>query len=222
MPASAKHRRTCRPGRVLLAIPEEDLVSYPLYMPDREPAGYWDRLQSAGPQPLIEPDALATESDWIAAGERVFLDSVVLKTFDSQVIAIARDQQAMASRGTGPLPDGTVNGMRWVPTERGVALGFTNCSACHLLYLPDNTIVAGSIVVRHTQQFSQWHRWGVVPRSARCPARRRLHWPVRLASKRTRPTGRHVDDRRVRQLAQRARGPEDPSGRGLPEAVTHR
>ena len=126
------------------AIPEEDLRSYPLYMPDREPAGYWERLQSVGPQPLIEPDALATESDWIAAGERVFLDSVVLKTFDSQVIALARDQQAMASRGTGPLPDGTVNGMRWVPTEKGVALGFTNCSACHLLYLPDNTVVAGA------------------------------------------------------------------------------
>jgi hypothetical protein len=126
------------------AIPEEDLRSYPLYMPDREPAGYWEHVQSVGPQPLIEPDALATKPDWIAAGERVFLDSVVLKTFDPQVIAIARNQQAMESRGTGPLPDGTVNGMRWVPTKDGVALGFTNCSACHLLYLPDNTVVAGA------------------------------------------------------------------------------
>src|SRR5690606_18974451 len=93
---------------------------------------------------LIEPSELETEADWIAAGERVFLDSVVLKTFDSQVIAIARDQQAMASRGTGPLPDGTINGLRWVPTNDGVALGFTNCSACHLLYLPDDTVVAGA------------------------------------------------------------------------------
>jgi len=126
------------------AIPEENLRSYPLYMPDREPAGYWEQLQRAGPQPLIETDKLETKADWIAAGERVFMDSVVLKTFDSDVIAMARDSQALASRGTGPLPDGTINGMRWVPTKEGVALGFTNCSACHLLYLPDNTPVAGA------------------------------------------------------------------------------
>jgi hypothetical protein len=126
------------------SIPEENLRTYPLYMPDREPAGYWEQLQTVGPQPLIDTDTLTTKADWIAAGERVFVDSVVLKTFDAEVIALARDQQAMASRGTGPLPDGTVNGMRWVPTENGVALGFTNCSACHVLYLPDNTPVLGA------------------------------------------------------------------------------
>ena len=126
------------------ALPEENLRSYPLYMPDREPAGYWEQIQIVGPQPLIEPTKLATKAAWIAAGERVFLDSVVLKTFDPQVIAMARSQQEMAARGTGPLPDGTVNGLRWVPTKDGVALGFTNCSACHLLYLPDNTPVPGA------------------------------------------------------------------------------
>lgn len=126
------------------AIPEENLRTYPLYLPDREPPGYWQMVQTVGPRPLIEPDKLATKSDWIAAGERVFLDSVVLKTFDPELIAIARDAQQMADRGTGPLPDGTVNGLRWVPTADGVALGFTNCSACHVLYLPDNTPVPGA------------------------------------------------------------------------------
>jgi mono/diheme cytochrome c family protein len=126
------------------AIPEENLRSYPLYMPDREPAGYWERIQSAGPEPLIEPAKLVTQADWIAAGERVFLDAVVLKTFDPKVIAMARSLEAMQARGTGPLPDGTVNGLRWVPTKEGVAVGLTNCSACHLLYLPDNTAVPGA------------------------------------------------------------------------------
>ena len=126
------------------ALPEENLRSYPLYMPEREPVGYWENMQGVGPQALIEPATFVTEADWIEAGERVFLDSVVLKTFDPQVIAMARSQQDMAARGTGPLPDGTVNGLRWVPTKDGVALGFTNCSACHLLYLPDNTPVPGA------------------------------------------------------------------------------
>jgi hypothetical protein len=131
-------------GADYYAIPEENLRSYPLYMPDREPAGYWEHIQSAGPQPLIEPEKLATQPDWIAAGERVFLDAVVLKIFDPKVIAMARSLEAMQARGTGLLPDGTINGLRWVPTKDGVAVGLTNCSACHLLYLPDNTPVPGA------------------------------------------------------------------------------
>jgi mono/diheme cytochrome c family protein len=126
------------------ALPEENLRSYPVYMPGREPPGYWNEITSLGPQPLIEPDKLATQADWVAAGERVFLDSVVLRTFDPAVIAMARDRQAMEARGTGPLPDGTINGLRWLPTRDGVALGFTNCSACHVLYLPDNKKVLGA------------------------------------------------------------------------------
>jgi mono/diheme cytochrome c family protein len=126
------------------AIPEENLRTYPVYMPGREPAGYWEALLAAGPQPLIEPDDLETEADWIAAGEKVFFDSVVLRTFDPEVIATARDRAAMEALGTGPLPDGTVNTLRWVPTKDGIALGFTNCSACHLLFLPDNTQVPGA------------------------------------------------------------------------------
>jgi mono/diheme cytochrome c family protein len=126
------------------ALPEENLRSYPVYMPGLEPNGYWGKIQSVGPQPLIEPDTLKAEADWIAAGERVFFDSVVLRTFDPDVLAMARDRTSMEERSAGPLPDGTINGLRWLPTADGVALGFTNCSACHLLYLPDNTPVPGA------------------------------------------------------------------------------
>lgn len=126
------------------ALPEENLRSYPVYMPGMEPEGYWQEIQSAGPQPLIRPETLETKADWIAAGERVFFDWVVLRTLDPGVIAMARDRAAMESRRAGPLPDGTINGLRWVATEEGVALGMTNCSACHLLYLPDNTPVPGA------------------------------------------------------------------------------
>jgi mono/diheme cytochrome c family protein len=124
--------------------PEENLRTYPVYMPEREPAGYWETLRNSGPQPLVETDGIETEAEWIAAGETVFFDSVVLRTFDAQVIATARDQAAMEALGTGPLPDGTINGLRWVPTPGGVALGFTNCSACHLLFLPDQRQVPGA------------------------------------------------------------------------------
>ena len=142
--AGLNERPTHMSAAEYYAIPEENLRTYPVYMPGREPAGYWETLLRTGPKPLIDPDHIATDADWIAAGKSVFFDSVVLRTFDAKVIATARDQAAMEALGTGPLPDGTINGLRWVPTQDGVALGFTNCSACHVLFLPDNTPVPGA------------------------------------------------------------------------------
>jgi hypothetical protein len=43
-----------------------------VYLPGREPEGYWERLQHVAPQPLIEPEKLKTQADWLAAGRRVF------------------------------------------------------------------------------------------------------------------------------------------------------
>ncbi len=34
----------------------ENLRTYPVYFPGREPEGYWDMLQRIGPKPLIEPE----------------------------------------------------------------------------------------------------------------------------------------------------------------------
>jgi hypothetical protein len=54
------------------SMPEYNFRSYPAYMPGREPEGYWEMLQHIAPKPLIEPETLKTEADWIAAGRRVF------------------------------------------------------------------------------------------------------------------------------------------------------
>jgi hypothetical protein len=126
------------------ALPLENLRSYPVYMPGREPEGYWEKLQTIGPQPLIDASTLKTDADWIVAGQRVFNEWVVLRTFDPKLLAMARDRQALEERRAGPLPDGTINNLRWLPTAKGVALGFVNCSACHLLFLPDGTPVPGA------------------------------------------------------------------------------
>jgi hypothetical protein len=124
------------------ALPEENLRTYPVYLPGREPEGYWETIQSVRPTPLIEPEALKSKDDWIRAGERVFRDSVVLRTFDPKIIAMARDARSLAVE---PLPDGTVNTLRWLPTKDGVALAFANCGGCHMLYLPpDHRAVPGA------------------------------------------------------------------------------
>ncbi len=123
----------------------ENLRTYPVYFPGREPDGYWEMLRRVGPKPLIEPKELVTEADWIEAGRRVFdeADHLHLRTFDPGFIAAARNRETYEQAGTQPLPDGTVFGSRWVPTKQGVALSFGNCNNCHLLYMSDGTRVAG-------------------------------------------------------------------------------
>lgn len=122
----------------------ENLRTYPVYFPGREPAGYWEMLQRVGPKPLIEPDILATNADWIKAGKQVFdeADHLHLRTLDAKLIAIARNPDSY--KGFEALPDGTVPSMRWVPTKNGVALGFSNCSNCHVLPLPNGTRIPGA------------------------------------------------------------------------------
>jgi hypothetical protein len=128
------------------SLPVVNEQTYPVYYPGREPAGYWEMLQRVAPKPLIEPDKLKSEADWIRAGRKVFIeaDDLHLRTVDAKVIAAARALDTFEKVNAQPLPDGTVYGLRWVPTAQGVALSLPNCSGCHLLYLPDGTEVPGA------------------------------------------------------------------------------
>jgi len=96
-------------------------------------------LQNVGPRPLIEPDKLVTESDWIEAGRRVFgeLDHFRYETQDPKLISAARTRDTFDPSRTTVLPDGTVFGMRWVPTKAVWRYLFTNCANCHVAYLKD-------------------------------------------------------------------------------------
>ena len=117
-----------------------------MYFPGREPAGYWEMLQHIGPKPLIEPQELHTEADWIEAGRRVFdeADHLHLRTLDPGLSPRPEAAETFEQARVEPLPDGTVFGSRWVPTKQGVALSFGNCNNCHLLYMSDGTRVAGA------------------------------------------------------------------------------
>src|SRR5260221_126730 len=139
-------RPTHMPAKEYYTLPVENLRTYPVYYPGREPDGYWEMLQHVGPKPLIEPERLKTEADWIEAGRRVFdeVDHLPLRTLEPKFIAAARNRETFDTAHFGPLPDGTVLSMRWVPTAKGVALSYSNCANCHLLYLADGTRVPGA------------------------------------------------------------------------------
>jgi hypothetical protein len=141
------------------SIGVDNLRTYPVYAPGREPSGYWQMLQSIGPRPLIEPDKLTSEADWVAAGQRIFdeLDFVQLRTLDPKYISEIRTPDQAPSR---VLPDGTLFGTRWVPTKQGVALTFANFAFCHTRILPDGTAIRGApfrtIAPRPPETFHPW------------------------------------------------------------------
>ncbi len=149
------------------ALPVENLRTYPVYFPGREPEGYWEMLQKVGPQPLIEPEKLKTEADWIEAGRRVFdeADFLHLRTFDPKLIAEARDRALLEEARLRPLPDGRAGGMRWVPTKRGVALSHSNCSFCHVRNLPEVGRIPGAPFRTTAPRWPEtYKRWPLISR----------------------------------------------------------
>jgi mono/diheme cytochrome c family protein len=125
-----------RPGHFSEAeyyrAPLDNYRTYPVYAPGREPAGYWEMLQKVGPKPLIDPSKLQSKRDWIQAGQAVFeqADHLALRSRDPKVIAAIRSPE-MLKNLPYVSPDGTLRLLRWVPTEKGVAIGHLNCGSCH-------------------------------------------------------------------------------------------
>lgn len=139
-----------RPGHLsaaeYYAKPVDNLRTYPVYAPGREPAGYWDMLQQRGPKALLERATLTTRAEWVAAGRRVFeeADAIHLRTRDRQLIELVRSPQAFGRLNADVLADGTLPDLRWVPTGDGVALGFPACSVCHSQRHRDGRVIPGA------------------------------------------------------------------------------
>ena len=113
------------------SAPVDNLRTYPVYLPDKEPPGYWEELQKKKPEPLVDLSKVRTRQDWINAGARAFgqLDNPLARTNDAALIARARDPLTFAN--VAGLADGTVREPRWVVTDRGVMLTTSECSSCH-------------------------------------------------------------------------------------------
>lgn len=119
--------------------------TYPVYFPGREPAGYWEMLRNKKPEPIITPGA-RTPAEWIAAGRQVFreLDVPSFRSYDPKHFAILRSAEEFKKLGGHPQKDGTVAGMRLVPTSKGLALSIRECAGCHIRIMPDGSEYDGA------------------------------------------------------------------------------
>jgi hypothetical protein len=115
--------------------------TYPVYHPDREPAGYWPWLQQQEPQLVFEPRKLRTTEDWVAAGELIFKGAGDV----AGELKNVRDPKWYAELGIRLAAHGTDPSARYIVLQKGqIEVRYTNCSSCHTRVLQDGTVVVGA------------------------------------------------------------------------------
>ena len=92
--------------------PLDNYRTYPVYLPDREPAGYWQALKNKKPEPLIDLAKIDRDFKWITAGKRVWdeIDVAFFRLYDSESISMVRSAEYIRKNRQRliPLPDGTL------------------------------------------------------------------------------------------------------------------
>lgn len=125
----------------------DELRTYPVYIKDKEPAGYRDRLRSRGPQPLIAVGQARTDAEWVTAGKEMFagMDLPENRTDAASVLAWVNDAAKARSERALMTKDGVIIGLRWVvDNDRKLKITLSECGACHTRVLPDGTEVLGA------------------------------------------------------------------------------
>ena len=129
------------------AAPVDNLRTYPVYHPDFEPKGYREWMIKEGARPMIEPERLKTERDWIEAGRRVFegLDFPVTRTNDPRIFQYLGDREAIKKADAEVSKDGVIVGMRYVVTKDGkLKVGLADCAGCHSRLMDDGSVLLGA------------------------------------------------------------------------------
>jgi mono/diheme cytochrome c family protein len=133
------------------AAPIDNLRTYPVYHPRREPPGYRDWMKGQGPRPLIDPATLRSKADWIEAGRCVFeqLDDVQSRSSDPIVLDQFSDPRSVDKYVDAThdivAADGSIPDYRWVVDRDGtLKLSFSSCAGCHTRLMFDGSLLPGA------------------------------------------------------------------------------
>ena len=117
--------------------------SYPVYHPDREPAGYLEMLKTQEPEIVFDPAKLRTKEDWIRAGELIFRTPIIYDALLS--VDKLHDREWYRKTGMPVAADGTVPFLGYFVLEKGqVAVGEFSCATCHVRVMPDGSTIIGA------------------------------------------------------------------------------
>jgi hypothetical protein len=128
------------------ALPEVNLKTYPVYVPDREPPNYLEWLKQQDPQPMVDVSKLKTDQDWIDAGREVFYGRELPRfTGSEDNLQLIRNPQVLAAYRLQTTKDGVILGLRYVVRQKGkVELGTDTCAMCHVQVRPDGGVIEGA------------------------------------------------------------------------------
>jgi hypothetical protein len=128
------------------AAPVDNVRTYPVYHPDREPPGYLQSLRTRGAEPMLELGKARTREGWIEAGRRVWeeFDLVQIRTADFRAVDYVRSREALKKYPTRITRDGQLFDFRWVVDKGGeLKLSVRECSGCHSRLTPGGSIITG-------------------------------------------------------------------------------
>ena len=132
--------------REYYALPEVNLRTYPVYVPEREPPNYLKWVEQQDPQPMVNVSKLKTDQDWADAGREVFYGRELPRfTGNEDNLQLIRDPQALAAYRLQTTKDGVILGLRYVVRQKGkVELGTNTCAMCHVQVRPDGELIEGA------------------------------------------------------------------------------
>ncbi len=116
--------------------------TYPLYLPGREPEGYYEMLRDQEPEIAFNENDLVSEQDWIRAGELVYDWALSVNSFDSLVLP--QMEEALHRFNLPVTPDGRIPFFNLVIREKGkIEMTGRSCNTCHTKVMPDGSILKG-------------------------------------------------------------------------------
>ncbi len=122
--------------------------TYPIYAPGHEPSGYLEWLRQQAPAILWDANGhspvLATQADWIKAGQMVFDAPVAFGASAGYTIEEVRDPSWYRKSGVPVRKDGIMPFFTYVIREKGkIEIAAFGCGTCHTRVMPDGVALKG-------------------------------------------------------------------------------
>jgi hypothetical protein len=119
--------------------------TYPIYYPEKEPAGYIDWLKKQEPEIVFDHTKLQTKDDWIRAGKLVFEAPIESLGSDGTLFSLVRDVEWYNQNKIPIGSDGIFPNFQYVVRERGkIEIGILACSQCHTRVMSDGSSIQGA------------------------------------------------------------------------------
>jgi hypothetical protein len=119
--------------------------SYPMYMPGREPKGYFGWLKQQEPEIIFNGETLTTEADYLRAGEIVYDAATGFRVMDSMFLNNADFwKKHWGQAGVKTTANGIIPQLSVVVQKKGeILLGVLSCGNCHTKVMPDGRVIKG-------------------------------------------------------------------------------